>query len=57
MIDDIYKKERLYVSSVDRDNTFTPREPIFQLERYRNLKTHTGVEKTAKDQINISKID
>jgi hypothetical protein len=57
MIDDIYKKERLYVSSVDRDNTFTPREPIFQLERYRNLKTHTGVEKTARDQVNISKID
>ncbi len=49
MIDDIYKKERVYISSVDRDNTFTPMEPIFHLERYRNLKTHTGVEKGANN--------
>lgn len=44
MIDEIYKKERQYVPSFDKDNILTVRSPIFELQKYHKLKSHTGVE-------------
>lgn len=44
LINQIYKKERTYVKSNDKDNTVTVSSPIFDLEKIHNLKTHTGVE-------------
>lgn len=44
MIDEIYRKERQYVPSYDKDNILQIRSPIFELQKYHNLKSQTGVE-------------
>lgn len=46
LIDEIYKKERLYVRNEGRDNRLTVSSPIFELSKYHNLKTASGVEKS-----------
>ena len=43
MINDIYKKERKYISNYDRDNILCDRSPIFHLETSYKLKSVTGV--------------
>lgn len=44
MIDDIYKKERKYIPSYDKDNILCERSPIFHLVTSYKLKSITGVE-------------
>jgi len=34
MIDDIYKRERMYVGGYDRDNILTSSSPIFELQKF-----------------------
>jgi len=41
MIDDIYRKERTYIPSYDKDNILCERSAIFQLENYHNLRCAT----------------
>jgi len=45
LIDEIYSKERKYVKNYDKDNFLNSKSPIFELQKYANLKTLTGVEK------------
>lgn len=45
LIDQIYKKERMYISNYDKDNILLVRGPIFGLDDCHVLKTNTGVEK------------
>lgn len=44
LIDQIYKKERRYTKNYDKDNILNGRSAIFNLQKYHNLKTQTGVE-------------
>lgn len=44
LIDEIYKKERMYIRNYDKDNILTVRSPIFELQKFHNLKSSTGVE-------------
>ena len=44
LVDQIYKKERQYTKNYDKDNILNGRSPIFDLQKFHNLKSHTGVE-------------
>ena len=44
LVDQIYKKERQYTNNYDKDNILNGRSPIFDLQRFNHLKSHTGVE-------------
>ena len=46
LVDQIYKKERQYTKNYDKDNILNGRSPIFDLQKFYNLKSHTGVETT-----------
>jgi hypothetical protein len=40
VIDDLYSKERKYVGNKDKDNFLNFRSPIFELQKYHNLKAN-----------------
>ena len=44
MINEIYRKERVYVPSYDKDNFIASQANIFELQRTHNLKSQSGVE-------------
>ncbi len=44
MINDLYAKERKYISNQDKDNFVSSALPIFELQRYHNLKTPKQIE-------------
>lgn len=45
LIDQIYKKERMYINYYDKDNMLSNTGTIFNLDKVENLKSYTGVEK------------
>jgi len=45
LIDQIYKKERQYISNFDKDNMLLVNSPIFDLDQIKAIRTVTGVEK------------
>ena len=38
MIDNLYQKERKYVRNTEKDNFLNFRSPIFELQKFHNLK-------------------
>jgi hypothetical protein len=40
LIDDVYKKERRYITNTDKDNFFNFNSPIFELQRFHNIKPY-----------------
>jgi len=40
IIDDVYKKERRYISNTDKDNFLNFKSPIFELQRFHNIKPY-----------------
>ena len=44
MIDEIYQKERRYITNFDRDNIVCTQSPIFELQKFHQLKTTKLIE-------------
>ena len=49
IIDDVYKKERRYITNTDKDNFINYKSPIFDLQRFHNIMPKGTVLNTIDD--------